>query len=92
MIKNLKDTVANMLSDDHVERLVAEYQQTQYRLGKLYDVLKAHATLELDHDLDCDEEVLKAQAESMETYLLCLAERLSNYTDDCDCEGCDHAN
>lgn len=87
MIKNLKDTVGNMLSDDHVERLVAEYDQTQYRLGKLYDVLKANATLELDHDLDCDVEILKAQAEAMETYLMCLAERMSHY---CDCDGCNH--
>lgn len=90
MIKNLKDTVANMLSDDHVKRLIAEYDQTQYRLGKLYDVMKANAMLELDHDLDCDEEVLKVQAEAMETYLLCLAERLSHYENDCDCDGCCH--
>ena len=92
MVKNLKDTVADMLSDDHVERLIAEYDQLQYRLGKVYDVLKAHATLELDHELDCDIEVLKAQAEAMETYLMCLAERMSHYADGCDCDGCNHAD
>ena len=33
MIKNLKDTVGDMLSDNHVERLIAEYDQTQFRLA-----------------------------------------------------------
>lgn len=92
MIKNLKDTVGDMLSDNHIERLIAEYDQTQFRLAGLYDLLKKNATLELDHELDCDVELLKVQAEAMETYLMCLAERLSYYADDCDCDGCDHAS
>lgn len=87
MIKNLKDTVGDMLSDNHVERLIAEYDQTQFRLAGLYDVLKKYATLELDHELDCDIEVLRCQAEAMEVYLSCLAERLYGEKD-CDC--CDH--
>lgn len=87
MVKSLKDTVDGMLSANYEDRLVAEYDQVQYRLGKLYDVLKKYATLELDHELDCDVEVLRCQAEAMEMYLSCLAERL--FCDgDCDC--CDH--
>lgn len=87
MVKSLKDTVDGMLSANYEDRLVAEYDQVQYRLGKLYDVLKKYATLELDHELDCDIEVLRCQAEAMEVYLSCLAERLYGEKD-CDC--CDH--
>lgn len=87
MVKHLKDTVDGMLSDNYKDRLVAEYDQVQYRLGKLYDVLKEYATLELDYELDCDIEVLRCQAEAMEAYLSCLAERLF-CDEDCDC--CDH--
>ena len=83
MIKNLKDTVDNMLSENYVERLIAEYDQTQFRLAGLYDLLKKNATLELDHELDCEADLLKVQAEAMETYLACLAERLSYYADGC---------
>lgn len=87
MVKSLKDTVDGMLSANYEDRLVAEYDQVQYRLGKLYDVLKKYATLELDHELNCDIEVLRCQAEAMEVYLSCLADRLYGEKD-CDC--CDH--
>lgn len=91
MIKNLKETVEGMVSTDHVDRLIAEYEQLQYRLDKLYDVLKKYATHQLDHPLDCDIQILRQQADAMETYLDCLAERIGNYAEDCDCEGCAHA-
>lgn len=87
MVKSLKDTVDGMLSANYEDRLTAEYDQVQYRLGKLYDVLKKYATLELDHELDCNIEVLRCQAEAMEVYLSCLAERLYGEKD---CYCCDH--
>ena len=92
MIKNLKETDTGMTSANHVDRLVAEFDQLQFRLSGLYDVLKKYATHQLDHPLDCDIEILRQQADAMEVYLDCLAERICNYADDCDCEGCDHAN
>lgn len=91
MIKNLKETVDAMLSDDHVKRLGAEYLQTQYRLDKLYDVIKKHNTHQLEHKLDCDIKVLNIQADAMATYLDCLAERLCAYADGCD-EDCEHCH
>jgi len=92
MIENLKETVEFMLSDDHVKRLAAEYQQLQYRLAKLYDTIKLFNTHQLEYPLDCDIDILETQADAMSMYLDCLAERLAAYLDDdCDCEDCDHA-
>ena len=35
MIKNLKETVTGMTSANHVDRLVAEFDQLQFRLSGL---------------------------------------------------------
>ena len=78
-MKELKDTVAGMLSADYKERFVAEYQQTKIRYEKLKafcDRIEAAAmagAAQPKHD--CPLELLQEQQEYMGHYLALLEMR-----------------
>lgn len=69
----LKDTIAGMLSDDYVERMIAEYRQLSIRIVKL--------TREINNYRDkyslVELELLNRQVEAMEQYKKILRLRAS---------------
>ena len=73
-MKELRDTIQGMTSDDYKQRFIAEYEQTKIRYEKLKELntkIEAHKrspyTIELKHDFQYD--VLIEQQAAMGQYL-----------------------
>jgi len=71
-MKNLKDTVALMQSDDYGERFRAEYWQTKIRYEKLHRVCIRLEAGTLDFSPVCSPEILRKQEQQMLDYLRTL--------------------
>ena len=67
-IRDLKDTVNLMTSDDYKDQLLAEYWQLKIRHQKL-QVAIARKSQRLDRDTKTPIDTLQAQAHIMERYL-----------------------
>ena len=65
----LEDTIDGMLSDDYKERLKAEYQQVDIRVGKLLNYLENTKDIK-------DRDLLEVQALNMLSYSTILKFRL----------------
>ena len=73
-MKELRDTIQGMTSDDYKQRFIAEYEQTKIRYEKLKELntkIEAHKrrpyTIEPKHD--CPYDVLREQQAAMGQYL-----------------------
>ena len=73
----LKDTIPGMLSDDHKERLIAEYQQLIIRARRLKNTIDAAEDGRLDYTLNTPIELLKTQYEYMTCYIGTLVKRMA---------------
>lgn len=74
-MKDLKDTIELMQSEDFKDRLRAEYWQLKIRYEKLRAMCVKHDAGALDFTLNCPIELLKNQAEHMLNYLYALEVR-----------------
>ena len=74
-MKDLKDTVDLMLSNDYKERLKAEYWQTKIRYNHLYKIVVAYEAGKLPFLTNCPLDLFKQQMSSMRQYLYCLEVR-----------------
>lgn len=72
----LKDTIDMMLSDDHYERLTAEYFQLRIRYRKLCDMLYDYDKGTLSFTPKTPINILRDQCNLMYDYLLILNQRL----------------
>jgi hypothetical protein len=68
-MKELKDTIEMMTSEDYKERFKAEYLQTKIRRQKLSDMLAKHDAGTLPFTPTCPIWVLKSQETTMGQYL-----------------------
>lgn len=75
---DLKDTIADMLSEDYRERFRAEYKQVVIRLSKLKAIITKYHNYELDFNINCPISVLERQLYIMEQYEAILRERASH--------------
>lgn len=73
--ENLKDTVESMLSDDYIDRLVAEYFQLKIRYNKLCKFCERYRDGKLDFTPDCTLELLLDQKLIMSRYMSILERR-----------------
>lgn len=67
-MKNLKNTIGLMLSDDFKDRAKAEYHQLKIRCEKLEAMCKKYAAGELDFTPNCSLELLQEQLDYMLRY------------------------
>ena len=74
-INNLTDTFDLMISDDYVDRFIAEYLQTKIRYEKLRAMVVKYEAGNLDFIPNCDIELLLNQLDAMDTYLYFLEVR-----------------
>lgn len=74
-MKELKDTIAGMTSEDYKERFKAEYEQLCIRLYKLKDMLEKWDEGILNFTPTCPRRLLDEQVQVMEMYQLTLEER-----------------
>lgn len=74
-MKDLKDTIELMQSEDFKDRVKAEYWQLKIRYEKLRAMCVKHDAGTLDFTLNCPIELLKNQAEHMLNYLYALEVR-----------------
>lgn len=74
-MKELKETIEMMCSDDYKERFKAEYHQTKIRYDKLHRVVVKLEAGTLEFTPSCDIELLKKQKAAMGQYLYCLEVR-----------------
>ena len=74
-MKELKDTIELMNSEDYKERFRAEYYQTKIRYYKLHKMLVKYEAGTLDFEPKCSLELLKNQASYMGNYLKTLEVR-----------------
>lgn len=80
-MKELKDTVEAMNSNDYKSRFIAEYQQTKIRYEKLknfcnrIEVARMVHNFTIEPEHDCPLELLKEQQKYMGLYLSCLEKR-----------------
>ena len=75
-LTKLEDTIKMMLSNDHYERLLAEYYQTKIRYKKLAKMLDDYEHDNLDFIPNTPIQVLKNQLHIMHEYLWILNKRL----------------
>ena len=68
-MKELKDTIEMMTSDDYKERFKAEYWQTKIRYQKLHNMLVKHDAGTLAFTPTCPIELLRIQKSYMGNYL-----------------------
>lgn len=73
----LKDTVGDMLSNDHDKRFMAEYNQLNIRIASLKSLLTKYKNGELDFEPKCSQELLEFQLKAMEDYKTALNERIT---------------
>ena len=74
-MKDLKDTVDLMNSNDFKDRFKAEYYQTKIRYNKLYEMIVKYEAGTLSFTPNCSLELLKHQASMMSYYLYDLEVR-----------------
>ncbi len=74
-MKDLKDTVAMMDSEDYKERFRAEYFQTKIRYEKLHAMTIKYEAGTLNFTPSCSLELLNEQKRHMGNYLHCLEVR-----------------
>lgn len=74
-MKDLKDTVAMMNSEDYKERFRAEYFQTKIRYEKLHAMTIKYEAGTLSFTPSCSLELLNEQKRHMGNYLHCLEVR-----------------
>lgn len=74
-MKDLKDTVAMMNSEDYKERFRAEYFQTKIRYEKLHTMTIKYEAGTLNFTPSCSLELLNEQKRHMGNYLHCLEVR-----------------
>lgn len=74
-MKDLKDTVAMMNSEDYKERFKAEYFQTKIRYEKLHAMTIKYEAGTLNFTPSCSLELLNEQKRHMGNYLHCLEVR-----------------
>lgn len=79
-MKELKDTIENMTSDNYVNRFIAEYDQTRIRLEKLKAFIDKIELAEVYHigtapEHQCPLNLLREQLRAMESYLRILEKR-----------------
>ena len=74
-MKDLKDTVAMMNSEDYKERFRAEYFQTKIRYEKLHAMTIKYEASTLNFTPSCSLELLNEQKRHMGNYLHCLEVR-----------------
>lgn len=74
-MKDLKDTVDLMNSDDFKDRFKAEYYQTKIRYDKLHAMIIKYEAGTLSFTPNCPLELLKHQASMMGQYLYDLEVR-----------------
>lgn len=74
-MKELKDTIELMNSEDYQQRFKAEYYQTKIRYDKLHKMLVKYEAGTLDFEPKCSLELLKNQASYMGNYLKTLEVR-----------------
>lgn len=74
-MKDLKDTVDLMNSDDFKDRFKAEYYQTKIRYDKLHEMVVKYEAGTLPFTPNCSLELLKHQASMMSYYLYDLEVR-----------------
>lgn len=75
-ITELKDTIDMMLSEDHYERLLAEYHQLRIRYKKLCNMLYDYDNGILSFTPKTPISLLREQCNLMHDYLLILNKRL----------------
>ena len=75
-ITELKDTIDMMVSEDHYERLLAEYYQLQIRHKKLCNMLYDYDKGILSFTPKTPIHILRNQCNLMYDYLLILNQRL----------------
>lgn len=75
MMKDLKETVSMMNSDDYKERFRAEYFQTKIRYEKLHAMTIKYEAGTLNFTPSCSLELLNEQKRHMGNYLRCLEVR-----------------
>lgn len=74
-MKDLRETISGMESEDYKERFMAEYDQVDIRLGKLKAMLEKYKAGTLPFTPDCPIELLARQAEVMTEYKEILVKR-----------------
>lgn len=74
-MKDLKDTVAMMNSEDYKERFRAEYFQTKIRYEKLHAMTIKYEAGTLNFTPSCSLKLLNEQKRHMGNYLHCLEVR-----------------
>ncbi|MCR5629917.1 hypothetical protein [Eubacterium sp.] len=74
-MKELKETIEMMNSDNFKERMKAEYYQTKIRYNKLHNMIVKYDANTLNFEPKCSIELLKKQASFMGNYLYCLEVR-----------------
>lgn len=74
-MKELKDTVDMMNSDDYKERFVAEYEQLDIRITKLRNMVIKYEAGKLDFTPNCPLDLLKRQLNAMIQYKYALEVR-----------------
>ena len=75
-ITELKETIDMMLSDDHYERLIAEYFQLRIRYKKLCNMLYDYDKGVLSFTPKTPIHILRNQCNLMYDYLMILNQRL----------------
>lgn len=68
-MKELKDTIELMQSNDFKDRVIAEYWQTKIRYNKLHRMIIKHDAGTLEFELNCPIDLLRGQAGVMGNYL-----------------------
>ena len=74
-MKELKDTIELMTSDDYQDRFKAEYYQTKIRFEKLHMILVKIEANTLDFTPKCPIDTLRSQVDAMGAYLFNLEVR-----------------
>lgn len=74
-MKELKDTVDLMLSEDYKERFIAEYHQTKIRYDNLHKMIVKMEAGVLNFQPTCGIDLLRTQAAQMGSYLYVLEVR-----------------
>ena len=74
-MKELKDTIELMTSENYKDRFKAEYQQTKIRYEKLHRTLVKYDAGTLTFKPTVDISLLREQAATMGKYLYLLEER-----------------
>ena len=80
-MKELKDTVENMVSENYVNRFIAEYEQVKIRAEKLKSFCTKIELAEVYHigtapEHNCPLNILREQRRAMDNYISMLEKRV----------------